>query len=328
MPERTLRVLLSRLPGSSSRLSPCTRSISASPPWAAKRGCASSPPRSTALRSTASPTPSTPASSRSRRCSRASAPAASSTRSTTIRAPTVPPPRCCAGRSPPRCWAAERSGGLVDATLLGELERHGYEESWDAAACRPRGGAGRGAPRRPARPARWRIPEQGLTLDAERPRRAAAGRAARPRRAREGHRGRPRRRLAAAGVRYAISCGGDVAVGGGEPWDGRGAQRARRGRGPPPARARRRRGDLRHRRSHLARPDGGFAHHVLDPATGRPAWTGLVAATAVADGALEAEVLAKPRCCPGRSPHGGCCAAAAGCSSTTTGAWRSSPRPP
>ena len=24
-------------------------------------------------------------------------------------------------------WAAERSGGLVDATLLGELERHGYE---------------------------------------------------------------------------------------------------------------------------------------------------------------------------------------------------------
>jgi len=24
-------------------------------------------------------------------------------------------------------WAAERSGGLVDATLLGELERHGYQ---------------------------------------------------------------------------------------------------------------------------------------------------------------------------------------------------------
>lgn len=33
-------------------------------------------------------------------------------------------------------WAAERSGGLVDATLLGELERHGYEESWDATAAR------------------------------------------------------------------------------------------------------------------------------------------------------------------------------------------------
>jgi len=38
---------------------------------------------------------------------------------------------------------------------------------------------------------------------------------------------------------------------------------------------------------------GPYAHHVLDPATGRPAWTGLVAATAVAGSALEAEVLAK-----------------------------------
>ncbi len=41
------------------------------------------------------------------------------------------------------------------------------------------------------------------------------------------------------------------------------------------------------------RPDGSYAHHVLDPATGRPAWTGLVAASAVAGSALEAEVLAK-----------------------------------
>jgi len=39
--------------------------------------------------------------------------------------------------------------------------------------------------------------------------------------------------------------------------------------------------------------DGRYAHHVLDPATGRPAWTGLVAVTAVAGSALEAEVLAK-----------------------------------
>ena len=41
------------------------------------------------------------------------------------------------------------------------------------------------------------------------------------------------------------------------------------------------------------REDGTFAHHVLDPSTGEPAWTGLVAATAAAPGALEAEVLAK-----------------------------------
>jgi thiamine biosynthesis lipoprotein len=38
---------------------------------------------------------------------------------------------------------------------------------------------------------------------------------------------------------------------------------------------------------------GGFAHHLLDPATGAPAWTGLVSATALAPTALEAEVLAK-----------------------------------
>jgi thiamine biosynthesis lipoprotein len=36
-----------------------------------------------------------------------------------------------------------------------------------------------------------------------------------------------------------------------------------------------------------------FAHHLLDPATGEPAWTGIVQATAIADTALEAETLAK-----------------------------------
>ena len=41
------------------------------------------------------------------------------------------------------------------------------------------------------------------------------------------------------------------------------------------------------------RPEGDFAHHLIDPATGSPAWTGLVAATALAPTALEAEALAK-----------------------------------
>jgi thiamine biosynthesis lipoprotein len=39
--------------------------------------------------------------------------------------------------------------------------------------------------------------------------------------------------------------------------------------------------------------DGGFAHHLLDPSTGRSAWTGLISATALGDSALEAETLAK-----------------------------------
>ncbi len=38
---------------------------------------------------------------------------------------------------------------------------------------------------------------------------------------------------------------------------------------------------------------GEPAHHLLDPSTGRPAWTGLVGASAVAPTALEAETLAK-----------------------------------
>jgi thiamine biosynthesis lipoprotein len=39
--------------------------------------------------------------------------------------------------------------------------------------------------------------------------------------------------------------------------------------------------------------DGGYAHHLIDPATRRPAWTGLVGVTALGATALEAETLAK-----------------------------------
>ena len=46
------------------------------------------------------------------------------------------------------------------------------------------------------------------------------------------------------------------------------------------------------RRGFGARADG-YAHHLLDPSTGRPAWTGVIQATAIADTALRAEALAK-----------------------------------
>jgi thiamine biosynthesis lipoprotein len=95
-----------------------------------------------------------------------------------------------------------------------------------------------------------------------------------------------------SGVRYAISCGGDLAVGGGI-W------------GVAVASART--GEEAHRLSSAGggvatsgiherlwrRPDGTFGHHLLDPSTGEPAWTGLVAVSAAGPGALEAEVLAK-----------------------------------
>jgi thiamine biosynthesis lipoprotein len=57
-------------------------------------------------------------------------------------------------------WAAERTGGLVDPTLLGALERAGYERSRTDARPAPLTEALAAAPdRRPARPhpaARWR----------------------------------------------------------------------------------------------------------------------------------------------------------------------------
>ena len=41
------------------------------------------------------------------------------------------------------------------------------------------------------------------------------------------------------------------------------------------------------------RHGNGFSHHLLDPSTGTPAWTGVIQATAIAGAALEAESLAK-----------------------------------
>lgn len=186
-------------------------------------------------------------------------------------------------------WAHETSGGLVDATLLGPLERAGYASSRADAEPASLAEAIAAAPaRRPARatgapfpfaeeggsvrrPAGVRLDSGGLGKG------VAADQAA---------------RLVPDGVRYAISCGGDLAVG---PADWRvavtsaftGAEVHRLGV---------RRGGVAtsgiQRRLWRA-ADRSFAHHLLDPSTGLPAWTGVVAATAAARSALEAEVLAK-----------------------------------
>jgi thiamine biosynthesis lipoprotein len=58
-------------------------------------------------------------------------------------------------------------------------------------------------------------------------------------------------------------------------------------------------------------PDGRPVHHLVDPGTGLPAWTGIVQATALASTALEAEVRAKAALLAGPDgarahlPHGG-----------------------
>jgi thiamine biosynthesis lipoprotein len=45
--------------------------------------------------------------------------------------------------------------------------------------------------------------------------------------------------------------------------------------------------------SRLWQTPTGYSHHLLDPCTGRPAWTGVVGTTALGATTLEAETIAK-----------------------------------
>jgi thiamine biosynthesis lipoprotein len=98
-------------------------------------------------------------------------------------------------------------------------------------------------------------------------------------------------------ARYLVDCGGDIAVGGvgaqlepyrvdvEHPLTGRSIATVRLARGGVATSGL----NVRIWRD----PRGGFAHHLLDPSTGRPAWTGLIGATAIGASALEAETLSK-----------------------------------
>jgi thiamine biosynthesis lipoprotein len=192
-------------------------------------------------------------------------------------------------------WAGRVSGGLVDITLGAEIARAGYDGHWAgerppltealaaappraAAAAHPAArwhGLGIGGPgesvRRPA----------GVALDS----------------------GGLGKGLAAdlvadrlAGLRYVVDVGGDLAIGHGgggahevaveDPLQAGGVvHRLRLGGGGVATSG-------IHRRLWMDAA-GRPAHHLLDPATGRPAWTGVLAATAVGRTALEAEITAK-----------------------------------
>jgi thiamine biosynthesis lipoprotein len=193
-------------------------------------------------------------------------------------------------------WAAERTGGLVDPTLVDELERAGYERSREGAVRAPLEDALAGAPpRRAARPseyAAWRS----VAVD------SGAGTIRRPPGVRLDT-GGTGKGLAADAVAHRLSdrksfpvdSGGDIAVGGTanapidvavrHPLSGEIVHHVRLASGGVATSGI----DARVWR----RPDGSFAHHLIDPATGEPAWTGLVAVTAVAASALEAETLSK-----------------------------------
>jgi thiamine biosynthesis lipoprotein len=204
--------------------------------------------------------------------------------------------------------AGEHTGGLVDGTLLHEVEDAGYRAA--PASPVPLALLLRLAPRRaPAGPspaARWR---RIATNDAVLRRPVGV--------ALDG--GGLAKGLFAdlladeLGSReaFVIDCAGDLRVGGSEP-------RAVRVADPFG-------GPIRHtfelsgggvatsgigRRSWLGR-DGRPGHHLLDASTGRPAFTGVVQATALAPTALEAEFRAKaailggPATAAGWLPHGG-----------------------
>jgi FAD:protein FMN transferase len=195
-------------------------------------------------------------------------------------------------------WAADRTGGLVDPTLVAEIEAIGYRDSHDGAAPASLREALAVAPApRPARAhpdERWREVE----VDDER------GTISRPPGVRLDT-GGTGKGLAADAVahrlrgytRFVVDCGGDIAVGGvaaqlrpfaievEHPLSGECVH------------------TLQVRAGGVAtsglnvriwkRPDGCFAHHLLDPSSGAPVWSGLIAATALAQSALEAETLSK-----------------------------------
>jgi thiamine biosynthesis lipoprotein len=191
--------------------------------------------------------------------------------------------------------AGERTGGLVDGTLVRALDEAGYGRTAPRMPL-PLPLALRLAPRRrPAAPdpaARWRA----LTVD------RAGWALHRPPGVMLDSGGLAKGLFAdlladelGAHASFAVDCAGDLRLGGtaGEtrpvavasPVDGRTLHTFEPAAGGVATSGIARRAWLDAR--------GRPAHHILDPSTGRPAYTGIVQATALAPTALDAEVRAK-----------------------------------
>lgn len=214
--------------------------------------------------------------------------------------------------------AGELSGGLVDATLLREIETAGYHDSMrgrpsTASPTRP----GAVAPAAPSSARSWAK----LSVDLQ------AGAIERPPGVEIDSGGIAKGLLAdevaatlARFPAYVVDCCGDARIGGTarrqrpvrveDPFGGKPIRSLAIGDGGVATSGITRRS---------WRSDGGDpAHHLLDPATGEPAFTGVVQATALAPSALLADIHAKwallsgPALAPSRLPYGGVLALANG----------------
>jgi len=195
-------------------------------------------------------------------------------------------------------WAADRSGGLVDPTLVRALERTGYSSSMDGATpASLQEALTLAPPRRPARPdpqALWRhvvVDEKrsvvtrppGVMIDTGGTGKGLCADAVALR--------------LAAYTRYVVDCGGDIAVGGvGAQLEPYPIEVEHPLTQTPIATVRVARGGIATSGLNVRiwrSPAGTFRHHLLDPSTGSPVWSGLIGVTAIGDSALEAETLSK-----------------------------------
>jgi thiamine biosynthesis lipoprotein len=192
-------------------------------------------------------------------------------------------------------WAAEQTNGLVDPTLTLELERAGYARSRRGLTSAPLAEALAAAPpRRPARPlavASWKR----FRVDGGR------GEVRRPPGVRFDTGGSGKGLAAdlcasrlAGHASFVVDVGGDARIGGRVHVE-RVVQVAHPLADEPALVFTMVSGAVATSGidNRLWRREGGFGHHLLDPSTGEPAWTGVIQATAIAESALEAETLAK-----------------------------------
>ncbi|MBV9607152.1 MAG: FAD:protein FMN transferase [Solirubrobacterales bacterium] len=191
--------------------------------------------------------------------------------------------------------AARATGGLVDPTLLTEIEQAGYQSHYEGPGVPLRIALAMAPPRRAGRPspeANWRLVRTDRRASSViRP----AGVRIDPGGIAKGVFADELSALLADHGAFVIDCGGDLRLG---------------GRAAPV------------REVHVASPfedatlhtfalrsggvatsgigkrswidaDGHVSHHLLDPGTGKPAFTGVVQVTALAPTATEAEILSK-----------------------------------